>query len=125
MQAKVDSSTAERLCREALGEDHEMDWTRLLEAPVQAREVLRAAAKGPEGQISADVWFLDSQNGVGICELRNRHFDFARVFVVRTVGSKWVLHRVYGTPPEIEMPEIVDHESVPSPPLPVVNPLGT
>jgi hypothetical protein len=122
IQGEADSATAERLCRQALG-THETDWVRLSQRPSQARELLRAAAAGPEGRISADVWFVDALNDVAICELRNRRFDFARVFEVRAVGGKWVLQRIHGVPPAIEIPEL--DEYIPVPPQPDGDRLGS
>jgi hypothetical protein len=122
IQTKVDSLTAERLCREALGED-EVAWERLSEQPPLSRELLQAAAKGPEGRIAADVWFRDAQNDVAICELRNRQFNFARVFVVRSSEVGWTLKRVYGTPPMPAIPPVTLYE--PTPPEPIsVEPRG-
>jgi hypothetical protein len=122
MQAKLDSSMAEPLCRDAFGVE-EANWSRLSGVPPQAQKLLRAAATGPEGRIAADMWFQDSQNGVGICELRNRRFNFARVFVVRSAGEQWTLQRVYGSP-KIEVPEIDEPEHKPPPESTPITPSG-
>jgi hypothetical protein len=110
MQTKVDSLTAERLCREALRED-DVAWARLSEAPPLSRQLLQAAAKGPEGRITADVSFRDVQNDVAICELGSRRFDFARVFVVRNSEMGWTLKMVYAAlPPVPEIPPVTPYE---------------
>ena len=89
------------------------------EEPPLARELLQAAAKGPEGRIAADVWFRDFHSDVAICELSNRHFNFARVFVVRDSEAGWMLQRVYGTPPMPEIPPVTLDEPEPPKLIPV------
>lgn len=117
--ARIGTSTAAQLCRRAFGED-EAHWLHQSEPPLHARELLRAAAKGPEGRIQADAWFVHSQGDVAICALRGRERHIARVFVVHSDGGSWELKRVYA--PVFEIPQIVEPETKPPPEVTVSNP---